>query len=217
MKKVNVDLHCHTVASPDGGLTETDIRKMLEIGSLDVIAVADHNVIHEAVRLQKIFGNQIIIGEEIMTTDGEIIGLFLEKVVQPGLSPKQTVEEIKKQNGIVYIPHPFEKARSGISAKSLDAIAKQVDIIEVINGRSFSKKAQKLAAEWAKQNNVAAFASSDAHGRIGWGKVHTELSERPSRSNLVGLAESGRVCGKKNGYISYLYPKYNKLRRHIVS
>lgn len=213
MKKVNVDLHCHTTASPDGGLTETDIRRMLEAGPLDVIAVTDHNVIHEAVRLHKIFGDQIIVGEEIMTTDGEIIGLYLQEVIPAGLTPQKTVEEIKKQNGIVYIPHPFEKARSGISLQSLNSIVDKVDMVEVINGRSFSKKAQKQAAEWVEANGVAAFASSDAHGRIGWGKVYAELNDQPSHANLVGLAKNGRLCGKKNGYVSYLYPKYNKIRR----
>lgn len=213
MKKVNVDLHCHTVASPDGGLTEANIRRMFDAGTLDVIAVTDHNVIYEAVRLQKIFGDQIIVGEEIMTTDGEIIGLYLQEVIRPGLTPQQTVEEIKKQNGIVYVPHPFEKARSGISLNSLNSIAEKVDIVEVINGRSFSKKAQKQAVEWAQANNVAPFASSDAHGRIGWGRVYTELNAQPSHANLVGLAKNGRLRGKKNGYVSYLYPKYNKIRR----
>lgn len=209
---LKVDLHCHTVASPDGGLTERDIVNVLKSGKLDVVAVTDHNVVDEALRLNAVFGDSIIVGEEIMTTDGEIIGLFLRELVPAGLSPKETVKLIKKQNGIVYIPHPFEKARSGISLKSLDLIAEEVDIVEVINGRSFSSKSQKQASAWAKNNNVVSFASSDAHGKIGWGKVYTELKEKPTKNSLVSLAAKGVMRGNKNGLVSYLYPKFNKIR-----
>lgn len=208
-----VDLHCHTIASPDGSLTERDVINALKIGKLDVIAITDHNVIHEAVRLNALFGDSVIVGEEIMTTDGEIIGLFLKELVPAGLSPLETVKLIKAQDGIVYIPHPFEKVRSGISLAGLDEIADYVDIIEIINGRSFSRKAQKHAVQWASDNDVPGFASSDSHGRIGWGRVFTQLDEKPSQNTIVQLARGAKPLGNKNGYINYLYPKLNKMRR----
>lgn len=211
---IHIDFHCHTIASPDGGLTQADISHKLESDALHVVAVTDHNTVDEAARLQSVFGSEkIIVGEEIMTPVGEIIGLYLTETVPPGLSPVETVERIKAQGGLVYIPHPFEKARSGIQLADLESIRADVDLIEVINGRSFSKKAQRQAREWAAQHHVAGVAASDAHGRIGWGNVYTTLSAQPIKETLVTLAAHATLNGTSNGYYSYLYPKLNRLRK----
>lgn len=212
-----IDLHCHTVASPDGGLSQHDIAAMLQSGQLNTIAITDHNTIDEAVRLQGVFGDAIIIGEEIMTTDGEIIGLYLYETIPAGLSPAETVRRIKQQDGLVYIPHPFEKVRSGISLIGLNKIADDVDLIEIRNGRSFSKKSQEAAIQWARNRNLPGIASSDTHGRIGWGQVYSELNAAPERTTLVALAGSAILRGNKNGYRNYVYPKLNRLKKFLHS
>ncbi len=106
-----VDLHTHSVASPDGGLTAQDYLQFLEKKDLQVIAITDHDTITFASDLQAQLGVRIIVGEEITTTEGEIIGLFLSKGIPPGLSPEETIHRIRRQNGLVYIPHPFETVR----------------------------------------------------------------------------------------------------------
>lgn len=208
---VRVDLHCHTTASPDGGLTEHDIAQALTSGRLDVIAVTDHNQIAEAQRLHEQFGEAIIVGEEVMTTDGEIIGLYLTEQIPAGLTPLETVRAIKDQGGLVAVPHPFETVRSGISLEGLNAIAEHVDMIEIINGRSFSRRAQRQARIWATEHSVPGIASSDAHGRIGWTKVYTALHTHPTKETLAALCASATYSGTSNGYYSYLYPKLNRL------
>ncbi len=87
---LNVDLHTHSVASPDGGITLKQYRHILEIGILDCIAITDHNQIDFATHARQKLGERIIIGEEIMTTLGEIIGLFLEQPVRAGMTPEDT-------------------------------------------------------------------------------------------------------------------------------
>jgi predicted metal-dependent phosphoesterase TrpH len=118
-----VDLHTHSLASPDGALRAADYTVMLASGRLNYIAVTDHNRIDFALQLQAQLGPQIIVGEEITTTDGEIIGLYLHEVVPAGLSTLEAVQRIRQQGGLVYVPHPFETVRKGITAATLDTIA----------------------------------------------------------------------------------------------
>src|SRR5580658_33632 len=103
---LKIDLHTHSVASPDGGIMADKYRECLELGKLDYIAITDHNSIDFALNLRTEFERKIIVGEEILTSEGEIIGLFLSELVPPNLSPIETIELIKRQGGLVYVPHP---------------------------------------------------------------------------------------------------------------
>src|SRR5262245_43185713 len=111
---MKIDLHTHSIASPDRSLSAKNYQKMLASGKLDYVAVTDHNVIDFARILHDQLGEQIIVGEEIATSEGEIIGLYLTSVVPSGLSAAETVRAIKDQDGLVYIPHPFETLRNGL-------------------------------------------------------------------------------------------------------
>lgn len=202
--------------SPDGSLSALDYRRALERGDLDYIAVTDHNDITMAKKLHDAYGDRIIIGEEITTKEGEIIGLFLKDVVEPHMSAAETVKAIHKQGGLVYIPHPFETVRSGINMSTLDSIADQVDIIEVHNGRAVFQDKSKQALEWATDHHVAAAASSDAHGPAGWGRTYTILSDAPTRETLMELLKKAIFKRSFPGVRGISYPKYNRLRKKII-
>lgn len=212
---MKVDFHTHSIASPDGALTEAHYQKMLQTG-LDCIAITDHNTTVFAQKLHKKLGDQIIVGEEITTTQGEIIGLYLTNDVSAGLTALETVKAIKKQNGLVYIPHPFETVRKGIPQEVLDEIADFVDIVETNNGRAVFQNKSNPAKAWATRHKVAAAASSDAHGWHGWGNTYTVLHEMPTRATLLKLlVTAGRQVGSP-GVRGVLYPKVNRLRKRFT-
>ncbi len=210
-----IDLHTHSTASHDGGLRIEHYRRLLDTDQLHTIAITDHNNIHEAVRIKEALGERIIVGEEIMTTAGEIIGLYLTRPIHAGLPLKQTVEEIQHQGGLVYIPHPFETFRKGLNDHALLEIATDVDIIEVINGRAFAQKRGSKTMVWARIHEVAVAASSDAHGPFGIGKTYTTVKEVPSRNNLVSLLSSATVYTQFVGVRGLLHPKTNRLRKLV--
>src|SRR3954467_12292615 len=106
-----VDLHTHSIASPDGSLGLEDYRRALAEKRLDYIAITDHNRIDFAAQIRATLGEQIIIGEEITAVEGEVIGLFLREAVPAGLPLAETIQRITDQGGVVYIPHPFETVR----------------------------------------------------------------------------------------------------------
>lgn len=210
-----IDLHTHSIASPDGSLKAEDYKAMLASGKLDVIAVTDHDTISFAKALHDELGDQIIIGEEITTTQGEIIGLYLEKLIKPGLSLSETITQIRQQKGLVYVPHPFETIRKGISQPDLEQVAREVDIIEIFNGRAYFQDKSQLVANWAAAHHVAAATSSDAHGQHGWGKTYILVQELPSCNNLVGMLRSARYSQRRVGLLGMLYPKLNRLKKGL--
>jgi predicted metal-dependent phosphoesterase TrpH len=207
-----VDLHTHSQASPDGALTTGDYLRMLE-GGLHCVAVTDHNTISFAQELHASLGERIIVGEEITTAEGEVIGLFLKEAVPAGLSLAKAVEAIKAQGGLVYVPHPFETVRSGVPEAALNAVAKDVDIIEVQNGRAVFQNRSARALEWAAAHNVPGAASSDSHGRHGWGRTYSEVAALPTQKTLTKLLAEARLVRRAPGVRGMLYPKFNRLTK----
>lgn len=211
-----IDLHTHSILSPDGGLSEGDYERLLAENVLDVIAVTDHNEITFAQGLQKKLGEKIIVGEEVMTTDGEIIGLFLKRRIESGYSAEQTAAKIVEQGGLVYIPHPFEVVRKGIAEKVLRTIVKNVAIIEVYNGRSWQIATRALAKEFVSNYSIAAAASSDSHCRMGIGRTYSLIDRIPTMESLVRLLQEGKLEKRHAPVISYFCPTMNRIRRWAV-
>jgi predicted metal-dependent phosphoesterase TrpH len=212
---IHIDLHTHSIASSDGALREAHYARMLDSGRLHCIAITDHNTIAFAQKLHKKFGAQIIVGEEITTRDGELIGLFLKEAVPAGLSARQTVQAIREQQGLVYVPHPFETVRKGITLETLTAIADDVDIIETNNGRAVFQNKARDTQNWAVRHRVSGAASSDAHGWHGWGKTYSRVAVLPTRDTLVELLAEARYQVGSPGLRGVLYPKVNRLRKRL--
>lgn len=216
MSHFKIDLHTHSSASPDGGIRRSHYKSLLHKGVLDYVAVTDHNSISFATLLQREFGNRIIVGEEIMSTGGEIVGLYLDELVPSGLTPRETAEAIKSQGGLVYIPHPFETVRKGITQEALDEITDLVDIIEVCNGRAFFQNTSAQSVVWARIKEKPGAGSSDAHGLRGVGRTYTVVGAIPTRENLVDLVKTGSVRTARPTVRALLYPKYHRLRKKIL-
>ena len=208
-----IDLHTHSEASPDGGISFEQYVKAFDHEVVDYIAVTDHNTIKMAKDLRKNLGKKIIVGEEIMTTQGEIIGLFLEEVIRPGMSLIETVKAIKAQDGVVYLPHPFETVRKGLSQDDVEAIANDVDIVEVYNGRAFVQNRGPQATTWARIHEKACAASSDAHGAKGLGSAYTDIKYEPTNKNLRDQILMGHCSMQRPPLRTLLYPKANRLRK----
>ena len=209
---VKVDLHTHSIASPDGAITAEEYASILRNKKLDYIAVTDHDRIDFALHLHQKIGPQIIVGQEITTSQGELIGLFLTRPVQTGLSARDTALAIKAQHGLVYVPHPFETVRKGIDKGSLEGIAGLVDIVEGYNGRAFFQNKGPQAATWAKLHNKPIASSSDAHGVRGLHSCFVEIAEAPTAKNLAKQLLTGLPHMSRPPMLSLLYPKVNRLR-----
>ena len=210
-----IDLHSHSIISQDGGVTEKQYISLLDNATIDYIAITDHNETKLACELAKKLGDKIIIGEEIASKDGEIIGLFLQKTISPGLTAKQTLQQIHIQGGLAYIPHPFEIFRHGLNINTLEQIQNEIDIIEVFNARSKWRGRSSLALEFAQKYKIATAAASDAHGQKGIGTSFSIVSEVPSSKTLPSLLKKGRLHRQFAPAITYLDPSINKIKRRL--
>lgn len=209
---IKIDLHTHSALSPDGSLKEADYAQLLESKVLDCIAITDHDQIDFALEMHRKYKDKIIVGQEVTTKQGEIIGLFLTARITPYTDILVAVKQIKEQGGLVYIPHPFETVRSGITKQALESIKANIDIIEAHNGRAIFQNKGPEAATWARLNNKPIASSSDAHGPTGIGSCHTSIKEMPTKDNLVEQLTMARLETKRPPLTSLLYPKLNRLR-----
>lgn len=179
MKELRAELHCHSIYSKnDGVLTPEQIVAVAKKKKIDIIAITDHNEIKGALELQKIAPEwlKVIIGEEITTKQGDIIGLFLNQKIAPFQDIRETIKEIKKQGGLVFVPHPLDRMRqNSIGEIVLNAIKNQINAVEVFNARVIVGADNQKAKLWARENNIAGFVGSDAHFASEFGKATTCL------------------------------------------
>ena len=176
---IDVDLHMHTDHSNDCATpVEVLLATAIEQG-LGAIAITDHNEVSGAIEAQaKADGIKIILAEEVKTaSQGEVIGLFLTEKIPRGLTLAETVAEIKRQGGLVYVPHPFDRMHSVPDYEHLLTILEDVDAIEVYNPRvaigSFNEEAARFAAKY----RIVAGAGSDSHVAAGLGSVRIRMRD----------------------------------------
>jgi predicted metal-dependent phosphoesterase TrpH/glycosyltransferase involved in cell wall biosynthesis len=180
---IDVDLHMHTDHSHD---CATPVKTLLttadEVG-LGAIAVTDHNEIsgaHAARDLAEREGHRvkIIVAEEVKTADqGEVIGLFIEEKIPRGLTLPETIAEIRRQGGLVYIPHPFDRMHSVPDYEHMLEVVEQIDAIEVFNARVAFSAFNEEAARFAAKYRIAAGAGSDSHVPQGLGSVRIKMRD----------------------------------------
>lgn len=172
-KKAFADFHIHTRFSRDSILTEEKfIAKAIERG-LTHVCVTNHNNVEGAVAVRDKVAElgladqlTVILGEEVSTTDGEVVGIFLEKTIPRGLSANETADEIHRQGGLVSIPHPFDPFRgSHIREGPLRNLAEtgKIDMVEVFNCRVTLQRHNHEAAEFANRYGIPGIAASDSH------------------------------------------------------
>ncbi len=191
-----------------------DYKRILAAKKLDVIAVTDHDRIDLAMELHHELGQQIIVGEEIMTTDGEVIGLFLQEWIAPHQSIHETIRCIRDQSGLVYLPHPFDRHRHGIRPDQAMPIA-EIDILESFNARCQDDQANQQAWEFAQTNDLLAFSSSDSHSVGELGSTYTQLPTLPTASNLLDILSEATFHDQAVHWRQRLNPTINRLR-HLV-
>jgi hypothetical protein len=176
---IDVDLHMHTDHSPDCATPVEVLLATARTQGLGAIAVTDHNEISGALEARaqaEEAGVQVIVGEEVKTADqGEVIGLFIEEKIPRGLSLEETVAEIRRQGGVVYVPHPFDRMHSVPDYEHLLTILEEVDAIEVFNPRVAIGAFNEEAARFAAKYRIIAGAGSDSHVAQGLGSVRIRM------------------------------------------
>ena len=203
--RIDVDLHMHTDHSHDCATPVEVLLATAREQGLGAIAVTDHNEISGALEAREKaaeFGVKVIVAEEVKTADqGEVIGLFIEEKIPRGMTLAETVAEIKRQGGLVYVPHPFDRMHAVPDYEHLLAIVEDIDAIEVYNPRvaigSFNEEAERFAAKY----RILAGAGSDAHVAPGLGSVRVRMADFDGPEEFLEALRESEITTKPSSLL----------------
>ncbi len=217
MARAFIDLHCHTRASFDCLSDPADVVRLAAERGLTHIAITDHDRIDGALeaRAAAPAGLSVIVGEEVKTRDGDLICVFLERAIPPGLSAVETIGEARAQGGLIGIPHPFDSFRGSLSKSGgLGEIAPLVDWIEGHNARLVGRGNEQAVA-FAQAHERPIVAVSDAHSLIEVGVAYTALDGDPSTPSglLAALADAELIPGRATYFVRLLTPVSKVVQR----
>ena len=205
---MKIDLHCHSEASFDCVVSLPEVLARAHARGIRVQALTDHNEIWGAQKLQQLAERarekdpqapHIIVGEEVSTLEGELIGLFLTEVVPRHLSPEETVARIKGQGGLVLLPHGFDPLKKKrLKPEALERIAGDIDIVETFNARISRPRWNRAGESWAAARGLPKSGGSDAHIASDIGDAWTEVPEGmiDTPEALMQALNQGQVRGK---------------------
>ncbi len=214
MTKLKVDMHTHSEYSPDSRTPLRVQAAAIKAAGLHVVCATDHNTIEGALRLRELAdGFRVIVGEEVSSRDGEIIGLFLEKPIARGLSAQETIARIHDQGGLVSVPHPFSRNRMfHLRRAVLEQVWKDIDCIEVFNAREAFTQDNLRAAAFAGEKGLPGAAGSDAHRPSEIGRAWVEVDEFTGRDDFIAALRGGSVIGKLTGNYIHVLTRLDVLR-----
>lgn len=172
---IRVEFHCHTAVSIDSSNRIDRLLKTARERGIGRLCITDHNTIRPAIKAQALDEQLVVVGEEIRTTEGELLAYFVTREVKPDQSPLRTIELLKEQNAFISVAHPFDRRRHHWSVETLNEILPFLDGVEIFNSRSFDSSANSKAADYALKNNLPGMVGSDAHSLVELGLAGMRL------------------------------------------
>ena len=213
-----LDLHMHTHHSRDCTIPTADVIRLCRQRGLDGIAVTDHNTLAGGLEAAELAppGFTVIPGEEVKSSEGEIIGLFLREEVPAGRSPEETAGRIREQGGVVIVPHPFDPLRtSPLKTPALERLvaAGLVDAIEVLNARMALRSHNARGALYATRAGLPGTAGSDGHSRPEYGQAYVEMAPFADRDEFLANLATATVGGKLSHFYVHFISLLAKRRK----
>jgi predicted metal-dependent phosphoesterase TrpH len=215
--KLHADFHSHSHYSRDSVLNPRTLIDRCQRKGIDCIAVTDHNEVEGAFVIRDMAAEhgrlKVIIGEEVKTSEGEIIGLFLKELVPRNLSPEETIDAIHAQGGLAVVPHPFDTfRRSVITRAALERVKARVDAIEGFNCRNIRGSHDEMARELAAAADKPITLGTDSHSPWEVGGAWLEIDDFQTPAELLHSLRNGRMAGKRSLPWVHWLSTYAKLR-----
>jgi hypothetical protein len=215
---LKLEFHCHTNASKDSLTEPGDLIKTARRKGLDRLVITDHNSTAGAVAAQKLDPELVIVGEEIMTTRGEILAAYVTEEIPAGLSPQETIKILKEQGAFISVSHPFDRLRKGgWEERDLLEIVEQVDAVEIFNSRCMNPMFNVQAKRFAETYNLAGTVGSDAHAAFEVGTSVILLDQFTGAEGMRKVIRQAKYQTRLSAWWVHLFSRYastvNTLRR----
>jgi predicted metal-dependent phosphoesterase TrpH len=209
-----VDLHCHTSASFDSLASPRAVVRAAASRGLTHLAVTDHDRLDGALEAREIAASEglpltVLVGQEIQTRQGDLIGVFLDRPIGSGLDAFAAIQEVRAQGGLVGIPHPFDRFRGSLlGSGGVDGLAPLVDWVESHNARIMIGSGNQRAAEFAAEHRLPGVAVSDAHSVLEIGVAYVALDGNLSTPAglRAALMTAELVTGRATVFIRAVTP-----------
>lgn len=216
--KLTLEFHCHTHASKDSLTRPADLIKAARRKGIDRLVITDHNSIAGALEAQAIDPGLVIVGEEIMTTQGEILAAFVQEEIPAFLSPQETIRRLKEQGAFISVSHPFDEMRAGGWKESdLMEIIPFVDAIEIYNSRCMLPRFNRLAREFAVKHNLAGTVGSDAHAAFEVGRSVLLLDQFTGPEEMREVIRGAKFRVKWSPWWFHLISRYASIHKKMKS
>lgn len=214
---LQIDFHTHTSASKDSLTSPERFIAAARRKKLDRVVVTDHNGIAGAQAAYALDPELIIVGEEIMTTKGEILASFMTEEIPRGLTPQETIKRLRDQGAFISVSHPFDSWRNGAwKLEDLLEITPLVDAIEIFNARCTNAADNQKALEFAREHHLSGTAGSDGHAAFELGKARLLLPEFSGPDGLRKVVVDGRVQGGLSPIWVHFASSYARWRKMVV-
>jgi hypothetical protein len=200
---IHVDLHMHTDHSPDCATPVDTLLDTAKRVGLGAIAITDHNEISGALEARdRADGIKVIVAEEVKTADqGEVIGLFIEEKIPRGMTLQETIAEIRRQGGLVYVPHPFDRMHAVPDYEHLLDVVEDIDAMEVFNPRVAWAAFNEEAARFAAKYRIVAGAGSDSHVAQGLGSVKIRMRDFDGPEEFLESLRDADIVRKRQSLL----------------
>ena len=193
-KRLKTEFHCHTVYSADSLLSPEKLVKACTRKGIDRVIVTDHNTIGGALIAQQIDPERVIVGEEILTSQGELLAAFVQEEIPPGLTPQETISRLREQGAFISVSHPFDRMRKGHwKSEHLLEILPRVDAIETFNSRCMFPHFNWKAEQFAVEHNTLRTVGSDAHTALELGRGSMLLEPFTDTDSLRSSLETAII------------------------
>ena len=204
-----VEMHCHTYRSGDSLADPERVLATARRRKIDRLAITDHNTIAGALEVYALDPGRVIVGEEIMTTEGELLAYYVQQEVPAGLSPEAAIRLLRDQGAVIGVSHPFDAVRKGAWDKaSLRRILPLIDAIEILNARTWAGRPNRMAAKWAREAGLPGIAGSDAHSPFEIGMALTLLEPFNDGPSLRMALRTAQVTGRRSLPWVHLLSRY---------
>jgi predicted metal-dependent phosphoesterase TrpH len=214
---LRIEFHCHTVFSKDSLTSPQKLVEACRRKSIDRVIITDHNTIAGARAAQALDPQRVIVGEEIMTTRGEILTAFVREEIPAGLSPQETILRLREQNAFISVSHPFDEWRSGgWQETDLLEILPLVDAIEIFNSRCMSPAFNRRAIAFAEVHHLAGTVGSDAHAAFELGRSLVLLDQFDGPDELRSVIRTAQYQMRASPPWFHLTSRYAVLRKRMV-
>lgn len=213
---LKIEFHCHTNASKDSLTKPQDLIKVAKRKGLDKLVITDHNSIQGAKTAQTLDGELVIVGEEIMTTKGEILAAYVQEEIPAGLTSQETIKLLKEQGAFISVSHPFDKWRKGgWEEKDLLEIIHQVDAIEIFNSRCMDPRFNWQAQAFAKKHHLAGTVGSDAHALFEVGRSILLLDQFEGADGMRKVIRQAKYQTKLSSWLVHFVSRYASSKKKL--